>query len=60
MNKIFIDSNIWFYSFIDKEKKTDIASAFLSDCSMLYSEDMQNDFVFEKTLKIVNPLIARD
>ena len=34
-----------------------VASAFESDCSILYSEDMQHGLVVEKRMKIVNPFI---
>ncbi len=34
-----------------------IATALLSGCSILYSEDMQHDQVIESTLKIINPFI---
>ncbi len=34
-----------------------VATALLSGCSILYSEDMQHDQVIEDTLKIINPFI---
>jgi predicted nucleic acid-binding protein len=34
-----------------------IATALQTNCSILYSEDMQHDRLIEGTLKIVNPLI---
>ena len=34
-----------------------VAAAFLSDCKVLYSEDMQDGLVINKTLKVSNPLI---
>jgi predicted nucleic acid-binding protein len=34
-----------------------VATALLSGCSILYSEDMQHDQVIESTLKIINPFI---
>ncbi|HNM04539.1 MAG TPA: PIN domain-containing protein, partial [Leptospiraceae bacterium] len=35
------------------------AAAFLSDCKILYSEDMQDGLVINKKLKIKNPLIHK-
>lgn len=35
-----------------------IATASLSDCEVIYSEDMQHGQVIEKKLKIINPLVA--
>ena len=32
-----------------------VASALESDCTLLYSEDMQNGLVLEQKLEIVNP-----
>lgn len=34
-----------------------IATALQSDCSILYSEDMQHDQLIESKLRIINPLI---
>jgi predicted nucleic acid-binding protein len=34
-----------------------VATALLSGCSILYSEDMQHDQVIESMLKIINPFI---
>jgi len=34
-----------------------VASSLLSDCTILYSEDMQHDLIIDKQLKIVNPFI---
>ena len=34
-----------------------IASALLSDCSILYSEDMQQGQVFDNQLSIINPFV---
>jgi len=34
-----------------------VSSALLSDCEILYSEDMQHNLIVEKQLKIVNPFI---
>jgi predicted nucleic acid-binding protein len=34
-----------------------IATALQSDCSILYSEDMQHDQLIEGRLRIINPLI---
>jgi predicted nucleic acid-binding protein len=34
-----------------------VASALSADAEILYSEDMQNDFMVEDKLKIVNPFI---
>lgn len=36
-----------------------VAAAFLSDCKILYSEDMQDGLVINKKLKITNPLISK-
>jgi len=68
--RVFIDSNIWLYSFLrqDEEKrkaaktliksrirKLVVAAALTRNCNILYSEDMQNGQVFEGQLKIKNP-----
>ena len=34
-----------------------VSSALLSNCSILYSEDMDNDLVIENKIKIINPLL---
>jgi predicted nucleic acid-binding protein len=34
-----------------------IATALASDCSILYSEDMQHDQLIENKLRIINPLL---
>lgn len=34
-----------------------MASAYLSECDVLYSEDMQDGFIFENKLKVINPLL---
>ncbi|MDR1610096.1 MAG: PIN domain-containing protein [Candidatus Symbiothrix sp.] len=36
-----------------------VASALESNCSILYSEDMQNGIIIEKQLKIINPFLAK-
>lgn len=36
-----------------------IATAIQSDCSILYSEDMQHDQVIEDKLRIINPFIGQ-
>ena len=51
---IFI-KNRYEYSYYDS---LILASALESDCSILYSEDMQHEQVIEKSLKIINPFIA--
>jgi predicted nucleic acid-binding protein len=35
-----------------------LSAALGSDCSILYSEDMQHEQVIEKSLKIINPFVA--
>jgi predicted nucleic acid-binding protein len=35
-----------------------IATAFQSDCSILYSEDMQHNQLIEGKLRIINPFVA--
>lgn len=34
-----------------------VASALISDCSILYSEDMQHDLLIENKLRIINPFL---
>ncbi len=34
-----------------------ISSALINDCSILYSEDMQNNLIIENRLKIINPFL---
>lgn len=34
-----------------------ISSALRSDCSVLYSEDMQHNLIVDKKLKIINPFV---
>ena len=34
-----------------------LSSALLSDCTTFYSEDLQNDLIIEKKLKIMNPFL---
>lgn len=36
-----------------------IATALQSDCSILYSEDMQHDQLFDSKLRIINPFVSR-
>jgi predicted nucleic acid-binding protein len=35
-----------------------VAAALISDCKILYSEDMQNGLLVENKLKIINPFIS--
>ncbi|NIM13487.1 MAG: PIN domain-containing protein [Candidatus Aminicenantes bacterium] len=50
--EVFRDKNIY----VSLWDSLIIASAILSECSVLYSEDMQHDFVFED-VKIKNPFL---
>ena len=36
-----------------------ISSALLADCSILYTEDMQNGLVLENQIKIINPFLSQ-
>ena len=44
-DRIFIDTNIFVYSVIQ------------NNCTILYTEDMQHEQIFENKLKIINPFI---
>jgi predicted nucleic acid-binding protein len=60
-----LDIEVYFKSFELREKYSlsfwdslMLSSALLSDCNLFYSEDMQNDMVIDKKLKIINPFIT--
>lgn len=59
--RIFADTNIWFYAFVrgqnpEDERKNDVAAQLIG-CTMLYSEDMQHDQMIEQSLRIHNPFL---
>jgi predicted nucleic acid-binding protein len=48
----FFDTNILFYASCDCQI---IAAALFADCETLYTEDLQDGQIIDRTLKIVNP-----
>lgn len=52
IEKAFAVSTTYHYSYFDSLM---VASAILSNCSIMYSEDMHHTHVIEDTLQIINP-----
>ncbi|MDR3219863.1 MAG: hypothetical protein LBU22_12975 [Dysgonamonadaceae bacterium] len=61
-DRIFIDRNVWLYSFLRDDCRKQllaesliVASALAADCRFLASEDMQDNLKIEGQLIIRNP-----
>ena len=50
-SRVFVDTNIYWDCLI-------LASALEHNCGILYTEDLQNGQIIEKSLKIVNPFVS--
>jgi len=60
MNKIFIDTNIWLYAFIETEHKTAISKELINKDNIVISIQVINEVTYNliKKLKFSNELIA--
>jgi predicted nucleic acid-binding protein len=72
-NKVFIDSNVWLYTAMENDNEKSIhqryalsfwdslivSSALETECSILYSEDMQHGLQIQY-LQIINPTRVRE
>ena len=72
-DRVFVDTNIWIYALTESKVEADkkkgkvsfwdsliVASAIENQCSILYTEDMQNGQIIEDRLKIVNPIMLQE
>ena len=56
-DKVFFDTNIWVSFYSTYWDSLIVATALSSECSILYSEDMQHNQLIENKLRIINPFI---